>query len=117
MSSDPRVEDLTMQTTMIGWYSKKAAVLLGHPNVEYIFTAGPDGRMRPIPYTPSPRGGSVYATPDGREVTVTEVRRDSSRPMWDDAVCVGEVTRWLRDAPPRPLTPQSSVTVGVPDGE
>lgn len=103
---------MTGDPAMIGWYSKKAAAALGHPNIGYLFVVGLDGRMRPIPHTPPPRGGSVYATPDGREVTVTEVRRDGGRPRWDDAVCVGEVTRWLRDAPPLTLPASSG---GVPD--
>ncbi len=46
-------------------------------------------------------GASVYATPDGKEVTVTSVfnSKEAGERLygWDDKVYVGPVTYWLRD--------------------
>lgn len=46
------------------------------------------------------RCGSIYSTPDGREVFITCVTNDPANHHtgWEDIYPVGEVVRWLRCA-------------------
>ena len=49
-----------------------------------------------------PESYAIYATPDGREVKVTNVCHSSSDPgiyAWPDARCVGPVVNMLSDIP------------------
>lgn len=43
-------------------------------------------------------GSSIYTTPNGGEVEVTEVRRDEEPTNFPDAVCRGEVVSYVRHA-------------------
>jgi hypothetical protein len=42
---------------------------------------------------------AIYLGVDGKEYEISDVTGDSSllNPIWKDSVCVGEVTRWIRD--------------------
>lgn len=65
-----------------GWYSQKQAETYGRSS-----------------FNVKPRGPSIYLTPSGKKVTVTEVTNDKT-PFgnWDDYVYVGEVTDYLGHA-------------------
>jgi len=57
---------------LIGWFSAKQKVLL---------------RANPV----------VYLDINGNEVECTDVRReDRGKPLFNDAVCLGEVTKFVR---------------------
>lgn len=46
-------------------------------------------------------GTSIYTTPDGGEVEVTEIAEGESVSKWDDLRFVGEVTTWKRCGQPK----------------
>jgi hypothetical protein len=52
-------------------------------------------------------GSFLYRKPDGTEVEVTSVFSSKERGeriyRWDDKVCVGEVTKFIRPVVPTPL--------------
>lgn len=70
---------------MRGYYSEKQREVLAMPRFNSLTK---ETYAQPM---------NVYATPDGREVTVTCV--GDNPPVWDDAIDLGEVSHWLRFVP------------------
>jgi hypothetical protein len=78
---------MSQEEKRYGWFSKK------QKQVCQEMAKGPQHEgQKPIP--PS----HIWEKPDGTEVEVTWTTTDPNyEPKFDDSVCVGEVTRWLRN--------------------
>lgn len=72
-----------MTDKLYGWYSAKQ---------EACCRAKITRRVGDLDFRPS-----KYTTPGGSVVVVTQVTKSPTNPenQWDDAVCLGEVVRWL----------------------
>lgn len=92
-----------MTTIRHGWYSLKAAQHLSQSYYQYQHSFDDrSGQVKAELQNVPPSGGSIYLGLDGKEVVVTSVTttKDLSACKWDDVVYVGEVTTWVRNAPP-----------------
>lgn len=77
---------MSSEPVKIGWYSQQQ-----RDHVRKLKTSGfPDTAVGPA--------ATIWQAADGSNVTVTEVRTDGLAPNWPDAVRVGEVVKFIRQA-------------------
>ena len=73
-----------------GWFSQKQKEVMAEPSPR----RGDDNGKREFKASPT----SIYLTPSGEEVEITEVGKNPNNPssLFDDFKYVGVVTKWLR---------------------
>jgi len=85
-----------------GWYSRKAALHHSKGGSSYQYKHDGTHYRAEVVVVPA-RGGSIYLTPDNREVVITNITETPEPDVdykWDDTVYVGEITSWVGDASP-----------------
>lgn len=97
------VAENILREESVGYFSVKSlAVIRGMAGRGWIPSPLSFGGLSPIKL-PDPIHGCVWEKPDGTEVVVTEVLKPTHKPPFDDAICVGPVVKFKRQATPQDL--------------